>query len=122
MLMLASSSSQRLVGKVLEIYHLKDYFKHIISGSDVVNSKPAPDIFFKAAKAGGVNPDKCIVIEDSENGVLAARRAGMKIIGFINGFNSEESVKNADLIVNDFSEISLGVLNDLIIKTVNNRR
>ena len=120
--MLASSSSQRIVNKVLEICHLKDYFKHIISGSDVVNSKPAPDIFFKAAKIEGVNPDKCIVIEDSENGVIAAKLAGMKVIGFLNGFNTEENVNNADLIVSDFPEISLGVLNDLIIKTVNNRR
>ena len=120
-LMLASSSSQRVVNKVLTICHLKDYFKYIISGSDVLNSKPAPDIFLKAAKTGGVNPDHCIVIEDSDNGIEAARKAGMKVIGFLNGFNSEENVSEADMIVSDFSEISLRFLNDLVIKTLNNR-
>ncbi len=112
-IMLASSSSQRLVSEVLRLSKLNNYFTYVISGSEVTNSKPSPDIFFKAAMAGGINPDKCVVIEDSENGITAAKRAGMKVIGFLNGFNAEESVSNADLIVSDFSEISLRVLNDL---------
>ena len=112
-IMLASSSSQRLVSEVLRLSKLKNYFTYVISGSEVTNSKPAPDIFLKAAMAGGINPDKCVVIEDSENGITAAKRAGMKVIGFLNGFNAEESVSNADLIVSDFSEISLKTLNEL---------
>lgn len=112
-IMLASSSSQRLVSEVLRLSKLNNYFTYVISGSEVTNSKPSPDIFFKAAMAGGINPDKCVVIEDSENGITAAKRAGMKVIGFLNGFNAEESVSNADLIVSDFSEISLKTLNEL---------
>ncbi len=110
MLMLASSSLLRVVDKVLILSGIKNYFNYIVSGSDVINSKPSPDIFFRAAKTGGVNTDQCIVIEDSENGIKAARQAGMKVIGFLNGFNSEESIRDADLIVSDFSEISMDTL------------
>ena len=113
LLILASSSSQRVIDKILTLSKLKKYFKHVISGYEVKKSKPAPDIFIKAAEIAGVTPGKCIVIEDSENGVLAAKRAGMKVIGFLNGFNSEESIMNADVIVNDFSKISFDTLLNL---------
>ena len=107
MLILASSSSQRLIDKILTLSTLKKYFKYIISGAEVKASKPAPDIFIKAAKMAGVATDKCIVIEDSENGVKAAKDAGMKVIGFLNGFNTKDSLFYADRIVNDFSKISI---------------
>ena len=63
----------------------------------------------------GVTPDKCVVIEDSKNGVLAAKHAGMKVIGFLNGFNSEEGLINADKVVNDFSELSFFFRRDYLI-------
>ena len=107
MLILASSSPQIVIDKILTLSKLEKYFKHIISGYEVKASKPAPDIFIKATEIAGVTPDKCIVIEDSKNGVKAAKHAGMKVIGFLNGFNSKESLFYADKIVNDFSEISI---------------
>ncbi|MBE9511248.1 MAG: HAD family phosphatase [Bacteroidetes bacterium] len=115
LLILASSSSQRVIDKILTLSKLKKYFKHIISGYEIKKSKPAPDIFIKATEMAGVTPDKCIVIEDSENGVLAAKHAGMKVIGFLNGFNSKESLFYADKIVNDFSELSVLFRRDYLI-------
>lgn len=106
LLILASSSSQRLIDKILTLSRLKAYFKYIISGNEVEASKPAPDIFIKASEMAGVTPDKCIVIEDSENGIKAAKHAGMKVVGFLNGFNTKKSLFYADRIESDFSEIS----------------
>lgn len=106
LLILASSSSQRLINKILTLSKLKTYFKFIISGAEVKASKPAPDIFIKASEMAGVTPDKCIVIEDSENGIKAAKHAGMKVVGFLNGFNTKKSLFYADRIESDFSEIS----------------
>lgn len=115
MLILASSSSRRVIDKTLTLCKLKKYFNYIISGYEVKESKPAPDIFIKATEMAGVTPDKCVVIEDSKNGVLAAKHAGMKVIGFLNGFNSEESLFYADKVVNDFSELSIFFRRDYLI-------
>jgi HAD superfamily hydrolase (TIGR01509 family) len=54
----------------------------VFSADDVERGKPAPDLFLYAAKAMGVAPDRCLVIEDSVTGVTAARAAGMRVIGF----------------------------------------
>jgi beta-phosphoglucomutase len=69
-------------------------------------SKPCPDIFLYAAKELKSNPCYCLVIEDSPNGIDAAREAGMKCIGLATTY-SDEKLKNADLIVKSFSEINI---------------
>ena len=79
---LASSSSHRAISHVLKIFDIKKYFDVQISAEDVTYSKPAPDIFLKAAEALGVPPEKCLVIEDSRNGITAAKKAGMLCVGF----------------------------------------
>ncbi len=77
---LASSSPYWMIEKNLTISGLKSYFDLIVSGEDVENGKPAPDIFLLAAKRGDVSPEECIVLEDSNNGVLSAAAAGMRTI------------------------------------------
>jgi beta-phosphoglucomutase len=69
-------------------------------------SKPCPDIFLYAAKELKSNPDNCLVIEDSPNGIEAALNAGMKCIGLATTY-PDEKLKNADFIVKSFSEINL---------------
>ena len=51
-----------------------------MTADDVVDGKPAPDIFLKAAKLLGVDPTKCLALEDAPAGILAAQRAGMQVI------------------------------------------
>ncbi|MGX6646321.1 HAD family hydrolase [Maricaulaceae bacterium MS644] len=58
---------------------------HVHGGDDVAKAKPAPDLFLRAAAHLGVDPGRCVVIEDSVFGVTAARRAGMKVWGFTGG-------------------------------------
>ena len=68
------------------LHHLNEvdalpYFDALVCGTEIENGKPAPDIFLKTAELMGVDPKTCFVFEDSENGILAGSRAGMKIIG-----------------------------------------
>lgn len=77
---IASSSKQKLVEFVVDHLNIGKYFYAIVAGDDVANGKPAPDIFLAAAESLEVQPIDCVVIEDSINGVRAAKAAGMKCI------------------------------------------
>ena len=73
----ASSTKSEAVKHELELANILDYFETVIGGDMVTKSKPEPDIFLEAAKKIGVNPKDCLVIEDSYNGIRAAKAAGM---------------------------------------------
>jgi HAD superfamily hydrolase (TIGR01509 family) len=82
----ASSSIPPRLDFALKVTGLEQHFgPHVYSAVLVQNAKPAPDLFFHAAKAHGVSPKACLVIEDSEMGVLAARAAGMTVWHFAGG-------------------------------------
>ncbi len=72
-----TGGSQYLAWKTLEIAGVKDCFDHVVAAEDVVNHKPFPDTFLKAAELIGVPPEFCEVFEDGELGLQAAERAGM---------------------------------------------
>jgi beta-phosphoglucomutase family hydrolase len=72
-----TGGSQYLAWKTLEIAGVKDCFEHVVAAEDVVNHKPFPDTFLKAAELIGVQPSDCVVYEDGELGLQAADRAGM---------------------------------------------
>jgi len=74
----ASGGIRRLVDKTLAALDLTRCFQAIRTAEDVVNGKPAPDLFLSAAAAIGVAPERCMVYEDSDLGLEAARRAGMR--------------------------------------------
>jgi HAD superfamily hydrolase (TIGR01509 family) len=74
---LASSAEPELIAANVEALGLGRYFKAVVSGAEVRRSKPAPDIFLEAARRLGVAPAVCLVVEDSRNGLLAAKAAGM---------------------------------------------
>ena len=92
---------------VVSKFELEDYFSCILSGEEVENGKPAPDIYVETAKKLGIVPEECIVIEDSKNGVMAAKEAGMKCIGFKNINSGEQDLSKADYIVNSIVEIKI---------------
>ncbi len=106
-LAVASSSSHKFIDAVLTKINIKDYFDIIVSGEDLKNSKPAPDIFLATANKLNITPADCIVIEDSENGVLAAIAANMKCIGYINPNSGNQDLTKATLIVDDFTKIDI---------------
>ena len=78
---LASGTDRAIVEHYLQLLHSRERFTTVVGGDEIQNSKPAPDIFLRAAELIGCTPESCIVFEDSENGVLSATAAGMKCIG-----------------------------------------
>ena len=79
-LAVASGGSRYVVEKTLKLLDCSDWFDEVVTADDVENGKPSPDIFLHAAKLLGVDPGKCLVIEDAPPGVIAAQAAGMKVI------------------------------------------
>ena len=77
---IATSSSKAFAGRKLAASGLVGRFNIVVCGDEVQNGKPAPDIFLAAAKELEVEPQNCLVFEDSDNGVKAAHKAGMTII------------------------------------------
>jgi beta-phosphoglucomutase-like phosphatase (HAD superfamily) len=76
----ASGGDRAMVEATLDAIGLKSLFDTVVTINDVTQGKPAPDIFLLAAKRLGVGPENCIVYEDSEAGLEAAHRAGMRAI------------------------------------------
>ena len=104
---LASSSSKEFIELILNTLGLIAYFDVIISGEDVPKSKPAPDIFLKAAEVLNVEPLHCLVIEDSGHGVKAAKLAGMKCIGFYNPNSGKQDLSLADEVVCTIEDLTV---------------
>ena len=109
----ATSSLRWRTEKILDLLKIRTYFDAVVTANDVKNHKPSPDVFLEAAKQVNINPEECIVIEDAGNGIEAAKKGNMKAIGLITKHNSKEELKDADMIINDFSEIDIERLNEL---------
>jgi HAD superfamily hydrolase (TIGR01509 family) len=77
---LASSSSRRLIDLVLEAGGLARWFRATVSTEEVARGKPAPDAYLEVAARLGADPDACVAVEDSSNGVRSAAAAGMRVI------------------------------------------
>jgi len=66
---------------------LRPYFRAVVDGDQVVNPKPHPDIYLKAAKLLDADPARCVVFEDSHSGAAAAVAAGMRVIGLLTTYD-----------------------------------
>ena len=107
---IGSSSPKELIITVIEKFQLGKYFDCIVSGDEVKEGKPKPDIYLEVSKRIGVNPEECIVIEDSRNGVLAAKNAGMKCFGFRNVNSGNQDLSKADIIVDSIRNIDIEII------------
>ena len=74
-------------------------FKFVLAGDIVAKKKPDPAIYLLAMEKAGVQPQECLVIEDSRNGVLAAKAAGMHVVATSNFYTQREDLSDADVIV-----------------------
>lgn len=91
----------------LKAIGLHDKFDALINGRDIKNNKPAPDIYLKGAELLKVDQSKCLVVEDAENGILAAKAAGMHNVALTTTFSAEElkSTVSPEFICSDIYEI-----------------
>jgi len=103
---LATMSGREVIDKTLREKGLRRYFDYILTADEVEKPKPDPEVFLKCAEAIGCKPEKCVVIEDSIFGVIAARRAGMRCIAIPSGFYSRSELEREkpDLIVDSVRE------------------
>jgi HAD superfamily hydrolase (TIGR01509 family) len=104
-LAVASSSHKRLVQYVLSKLGVTELFDSVISAEDIEHGKPDPEVFLKSAKMLKVSPAECLVVEDAELGVQAARAAGMKCLGYKNPHSGNQDLSKADIVTDDFSSI-----------------
>lgn len=105
-LVLASSASMTTINNVFTRFNLNQYFIAKLSGADLKASKPHPEIFIKAAEAAGHKKTECLVIEDSTNGIKAAKAADIFCVGFKSPHSKNQDYSKADLIISQFNEIS----------------
>jgi HAD superfamily hydrolase (TIGR01509 family) len=103
----ASSSPENWVVGHLTRLGLLEKFDVICTADDVENTKPDPALFTLTAEKLGVTPDEVIVFEDSPNGVLGAKRAGMFVVAVPNPLSEQLDLNHADLILSSLEEISL---------------
>lgn len=106
---IGTSNAEELAKGVLLKNNVIDFFDSIRTSCEVENGKPEPDIFLKVAEDLGVEPDKCLVFEDTYAGVLAAKRAGMKVFAIADetSFAYKEEISSlADKYLEGFEEIA----------------
>ena len=101
---------------ILNSTSLIRYFPVVITSDEVKLHKPNPDIYIEVAKGLGVEPENCIVFEDAENGIQAAKAGNMKAVGYYNKHNSLKDLAGADIIISDFSEINCDKMYSLLHK------
>ena len=90
-LAIATGGTRMVVEKTLQALELSDLFDEVVTADDVASGKPAPDIYLKAAELIGVAPEKCLAFEDAPAGIMAAQRAGMKVVAVPSPFDLARS-------------------------------
>ena len=103
----ASSSSREWVVGWLRHHEIEDQFACVRTADDVQRTKPAPDLFLSAAAALGLPPERCLVFEDSPNGILAARAAGMRVVAVPGAITRRLVLPSADLVIESLDAMPL---------------
>jgi beta-phosphoglucomutase len=98
---IALGSASRNARLILERLQITDMFDAIVDGNKVKKAKPDPEVFLVAAKELGLRPEDCVVFEDAESGIAAAKAAGMKTVGI----GSKDILKEADMVIKEFKAL-----------------
>ncbi len=109
-LAVASSSPRPFIDRVLRCLDVLDRFSVVMSGDEVARGKPEPDVFLAVARALGMAPGECVVIEDSRNGMIAARRAGMRCVALVPPGRAGAVRREADVVVSNLARVTDEVL------------
>lgn len=106
-LVLASSAHMNTINWVFEKFGLEKYFIAKISGADLIESKPHPEIFELAAEMAKESKENCMVIEDSTNGIKAANAAGIFCAAYASEHSILQDYETSDILVFDFEELRI---------------
>ena len=110
-----SSGYRANVDFVLDKCNIERYFEAAVAGDEVTRCKPDPEIYLTAAAKLGLHPSECIVFEDAEAGIEAAKRANMKVVALATTFDREFlATTAADAIVDDFRDVTIDMLRSII--------
>lgn len=107
-LAVCSTSNERAVTNVVERLlgpQRRSHFAAILAGDVVSKKKPDPEIYNLSAKRLNLDPARCVVVEDSRNGLLAAQAAGMHCLVTTNGYTEHEDFTQADLVVSELGDV-----------------
>ncbi len=111
---LASNRNETLVRLVLDTLGVTSHFDFIVGGQhETMRQKPFPDLYIHTAEKLGINPAECVVLEDTETGVISAKAAGMKVIAVPNIYTKEHNFNGADIIVESLKDVNLELLKSL---------
>lgn len=110
---LASSAPPENISLITRSLGIERLFHAIISGHEVPRGKPAPDVFLLAAERLGIEPARCIVVEDAVAGVQAAKRAGMSCLAVTNT-HTRDRLLEADLVVDSLADVGVDDLENLL--------
>ena len=113
-MVLASSASMPNIDRIFKRFDLDQYFVAKLSGADLKASKPHPEIFIKAAEASGHPREHCVVIEDSTNGIAAAKAASIFCVGYNSTNSKNQDYSEANKVITHFKEISFDRINEWI--------
>jgi len=112
-LALATSTNKKSMDYIMKKFDLGRYFISKLSKEDVSNHKPAPDVYLKSAEILKVQPNTCLMFEDTPTGIEAAKRAGMKCIAITTTY-TKEYLSQADLIIDSYQQLDMNNLGALI--------
>ena len=118
-LILASSASKVTIERVFRRFKLHEYFTHVVSGEDFPKSKPHPAIFEHAASLSIAPKENCIVIEDSTNGIKAAKAAGIFCVGYNSIHSKDQDLSEANVVINHFNELGFDEVQHMDLKLMN---
>ena len=112
-LVLASSSANVTIERIFDRFNLHRYFTHKVSGEDFPKSKPHPAIFIKAAELAQTPVENCIVIEDSTNGIQAAKSANIYCVGYDSFHSKLQDYSKADRVITHFNELDFNTIKNI---------
>ena len=114
-LAIATSARRGYVDFILESFRLREFFPLIITAEDVVKGKPDPEIYLKVADKLGIDPESCLVFEDSIFGIAAAKSAGMKVVAITSSHTEDEIQNKADWVIKSFKDFDGSLLSQKIL-------
>lgn len=105
---IATSNSRILTEAILKSHQVENYFSVMVTGDEMTNGKPDPEVYLEAARKLGVAPEHCLVFEDIPFGIMAGKRAGMTVCAVEDDYSMndmEEKIRLADFYIKSYEEL-----------------